>query len=61
MKMMSIDESLKKEWIDKAFVLLLECGLAMGKDGQSLVLFGWLGLPRLGCSMYHELCASSSV
>jgi len=50
MKMMSIDDSLKKEWIDKAFVLLLECGLAMGKDGQSLVL-----------QTIHELCASSSV
>jgi len=59
MKMMSIDDSLKKEWIDKAFVLLLECGLAMCKDGQSLVLFWMVWITSIG--MYHELCASSSV
>eukprot|EP00984_Skeletonema_dohrnii_P036297 scaffold37123_cov128-Skeletonema_dohrnii-CCMP3373.AAC.3 len=31
--------------------LLLECGLAVGKDGRPLVSFGWLGLPRLGSIM----------
>ena len=51
MKMMSIDDSLKKEWIDKAFVLLLKCGLAWAKMVNLWFYFGWFGLHRLGCIM----------